>query len=138
MCVRSGVSVALKIYPKARSGRQLAAPSTPHPAVQKSLSPLNLLQVQREQAIHSRLSHAHVLDLYAVFEDADAFYFVMQFIRRGDLFHELKRSGGCFSEKCAHVRRAAASRTHAALTGAAYGTCWCPRCARWRTCTARA
>jgi len=69
--------------------------------LQKSLSPLNLLQVQREQAIHSRLSHAHVLDLYAVFEDADAFYFVMQYIRRGDLFHELKRSGGCFSEKCA-------------------------------------
>jgi serine/threonine protein kinase len=46
--------------------------------VQKSLSELNHIQVQRELDIHGRLHHANVLELYAVFEDADAYYFVMQ------------------------------------------------------------
>jgi hypothetical protein len=31
-----------------------------------------------QPASDSRLHHANVLELYAVFEDADAFYFVMQ------------------------------------------------------------
>lgn len=115
-------------------------------AAQKSLSELNVLQVKREQQIHrcaplaccacqvetyaalrtcSRLHHANVLELYAVFEDFEAYYFVMQcvpaspaspaspaprlprltppcrrYVPRGDLFHELKRCGGCFSERC--------------------------------------
>ena len=68
-------------------------------AAQKSLSELNVLQVKREQQIHrcdnaqppastqscsdtaatrSRLHHANVLELYAVFEDFEAYYFVMQ------------------------------------------------------------
>ena len=51
------------------------------PLPKKSLSELNQVQVQRELDIHSRLHHASVLELYAVFEDADAFYFVMQCVR---------------------------------------------------------
>ena len=46
--------------------------------MQKSLSELNHIQVQRELDIHGRLHHANVLELYAVFEDVDAYYFVMQ------------------------------------------------------------
>ena len=98
--------MALKIYPKARgictelqcsvSRRELIGRDC---ATQKSLSELNVLQVKREQQIHgcanayaasmqscfdaaaitrSRLHHANVLELYAVFEDFEAYYFVMQ------------------------------------------------------------
>lgn len=90
--------------------------------MQKSLSDLNRVQVQRELNIHSRLRHANVLDLYAAFEDAEAIYLVMQcvsgslvfrrphaafarFAPRGDLFHELKRCGGFFSDRCAAARQ---------------------------------
>ena len=55
--------------------RRQADPIVP---LQKSLSELNHIQVQRELDIHGRLHHANVLELYAVFEDADAYYFVMQ------------------------------------------------------------
>jgi len=57
------------------------------------------VQVRRELDIHGRVHHGNVLELFAAFEDAEAFYLVMQFAPRGDLFHELKRSGGCFSER---------------------------------------
>ena len=33
-------------------------------------------------AARSRLHHANVLELYAVFEDAEAYYFVMQCVSR--------------------------------------------------------
>jgi aurora kinase len=50
--------------------------------LQKSLSDLNRVQVQRELNIHGRLRHKNVLELYAAFEDADAIYFVMQCVRQ--------------------------------------------------------
>ena len=97
--------VALKIYPKARGFRTKLHCFVSrlqliwrYCATQKSLSELNVLQVKREQQIHryvnvagfytgcidaaaatrSRLHHANVLELYAVFEDFEAHYFVMQ------------------------------------------------------------
>ena len=111
--------MALKVYPKARRLRRgLLRPLTDFPPpLQKSLSELNRVQIQRELNIHGRLHHPHVLELYAAFEDVDAVYLVMQcapalslplpslltprprYAARGDLFHELKRSGGCFSER---------------------------------------
>ena len=37
------------------------------------------LQVTREIKIHSALRHAHIIDLYAAFEDADNVYLVQEF-----------------------------------------------------------
>lgn len=60
---------------------------------QKSLSELNHIQVQRELDIHGRLHHANVLELYAVFEDADAYYFVMQSVQTPLLATDQPRRG---------------------------------------------
>ena len=82
-CIRSSTVVALKVYPKVCKGRGakrhlVLRTHSRAPLPKKSLSELNQVQVQRELDIHSRLHHANVLELYAVFEDADAFYFAMQ------------------------------------------------------------
>ena len=37
------------------------------------------MQVTREITIHSALRHAHIIDLYAAFEDADNVYLVQEF-----------------------------------------------------------
>ena len=97
-CIRSSTVVALKVYPKVRTPASCAcalpcrrqAESMP---AQKSLSELNHIQVQRELDIHGRLHHANVLELYAVFEDADAYYFVMQSVQTPLLATDQPRRG---------------------------------------------
>jgi hypothetical protein len=155
-CIRSGVVVALKVYPKVRVcvGRghvKFVTRAYPHACNRhrsrcRSLTCCRCSASNRFTGAHcpqtilclgelndpprSRLHHANVLELYAVFEDADAFYFVMQcvpplvpsvcvttpaccltrcclacrYVPRGDLFHELKRCGGCFSERSVRSR----------------------------------
>lgn len=79
-CRASGARVALKLYRKAR------------------LSELNWYQVAREVCLHSRLSHPHVVDLFAAFEDKDHVYLVQEYASGGDLYEALKRAGGKLKE----------------------------------------
>jgi serine/threonine protein kinase len=79
-CKASGTRVALKLYRKAR------------------LSELNWYQVAREVCLHSRLSHPHVVDLFAAFEDKDHVYLVQEYASGGDLYEALKRAGGKLKE----------------------------------------
>ena len=79
-CRCSGARVALKLYRKAR------------------LSELNWYQVAREVCLHSRLSHPHVVDLFAAFEDKDHVYLVQEYASGGDLYEALKRAGGKLKE----------------------------------------
>ena len=79
-CRASGTRVALKLYRKAR------------------LSELNWYQVAREVCLHSRLSHPHVVDLFAAFEDRDHVYLVQEYASGGDLYEALKRAGGKLKE----------------------------------------
>jgi serine/threonine protein kinase len=79
-CRASGTRVALKLYRKAR------------------LSELNWYQVAREVCLHSRLSHPHVVDLFAAFEDKDHIYLVQEYASGGDLYEALKRAGGKLKE----------------------------------------
>ena len=79
-CRASGTRVALKLYRKAR------------------LSELNWYQVAREVCLHSRLSHPHVVDLFAAFEDKDHVYLVQEYASGGDLYEALRRAGGKLKE----------------------------------------
>jgi len=79
-CRASGTRVALKLYRKAR------------------LSELNWYQVTREVNLHSRLSHPHIVDLFAAFEDKDHVYLVQEYASGGDLYEALKRAGGKLKE----------------------------------------
>ncbi len=79
-CRATKARVALKLYRKAR------------------LSELNWAQVEREVRLHSALVHPHIVALYAAFEDADHVYLAQEFAGGGDLYEELKRSGGAMAE----------------------------------------
>ena len=79
-CRATRARVALKLYRKAR------------------LSELNWAQVEREVRLHSALVHPHIVALYAAFEDADHVYLAQEFAGGGDLYEELKRSGGAMGE----------------------------------------
>lgn len=48
-------------------------------------------RIRREIAIHSTLSHKHILAFYASFEDAHAFYLIMEHAKEGDLLHYMRR-----------------------------------------------
>ena len=54
--------------------------------------------MEREVRIHAALAHPHVIALYAAFEDADHVYLAQEFADGGDLYEELKRSGGAMAE----------------------------------------
>lgn len=55
-------------------------------------------QVEREIRIHSQLDHPNIIKLYGAFEDGKHVYLVQEYAAGGDLYQELKRSGGRFSE----------------------------------------
>ncbi|PRW57075.1 aurora other [Chlorella sorokiniana] len=77
----SGVVVALKSYSKRR------------------LSDLNWYQVEREIRLHSQLRHPNIIQLYAAFEDDNYVFMVTEFAAGGDLYEDLKRSGGQHRER---------------------------------------
>lgn len=78
---QSGTQVALKLYRK------------------RKLSTLNRYQVEREIRIHISLNHEYIIKLYAAFEDEKNVYLVQEFANSGDLFEDLKKSGGQFKER---------------------------------------
>ncbi|KAL3135413.1 hypothetical protein ABBQ32_007595 [Trebouxia sp. C0010 RCD-2024] len=55
-------------------------------------------QVEREIRIHCRLSHGNIIQLYAAFEDDSNVYMVQEYATGGDLYEELKKTGGRFAE----------------------------------------
>ncbi len=57
------------------------------------------MQVEREIRIHSQLDHPNIVQLYAAFEDSKHVYLVQEYAAGGDLYQELRRSGGRFSEE---------------------------------------
>ena len=56
----TGIPVALKLYRKAK------------------LTPLNVAQVERESRLQLGLSHPHIIQLYAAFEDMNNYYLVQE------------------------------------------------------------
>ncbi|GIL54641.1 hypothetical protein Vafri_10372, partial [Volvox africanus] len=81
LCRKSTQPVAIKMYLKSK------------------LSKLNRRQVEREINIHSSLSHPHIIDFYAAFEDDDRIYLVQEYAAGGDLFDDVKRRGGRLPER---------------------------------------
>lgn len=49
------------------------------------LNPEDTKRMRREISIHSSIHHKHILTLYAAFEDAQAFYLVIERAAKGDL-----------------------------------------------------
>jgi len=80
-CKTTRTPVAIKAYKKSR------------------LSKLNDFQVRREVAMHAALVHPNVIDLYAAFEDASAYYLVQELAAKGDLFVTLRNKKGQLTEK---------------------------------------
>jgi len=80
LCRKSCLPVAIKMYNKAK------------------LTKLNRRQVEREINIHSSLSHPHIIDFYAAFEDDHRIFLVLEYAAGGDLFDEVKRRGGRMAE----------------------------------------
>ncbi|KAK9834350.1 hypothetical protein WJX84_004182, partial [Apatococcus fuscideae] len=80
-CQRSRMPVALKLYRKSK------------------LSDLNWYQVEREIRLHAALQHEHIIQLYGAFEDERHVYLAQEFATGGDLYEELKRSGGQLKER---------------------------------------
>ncbi|XP_007017059.2 PREDICTED: CBL-interacting serine/threonine-protein kinase 11 [Theobroma cacao] len=77
--VRSGQSVAIKVINK------------------KKLSSTNLMSnIKREISIMSRLNHPYIVKLYEVLATKTKIYFVMEFIKGGELFAKVAK--GRFSE----------------------------------------
>ncbi|GFR49704.1 hypothetical protein Agub_g11855 [Astrephomene gubernaculifera] len=81
LCRKSTKPVAIKMYNKSK------------------LSKLNRRQVEREINIHSSLSHPHIIDFYAAFEDDERIYLVQEYAAGGDLFDDVKRRGGRLPER---------------------------------------
>lgn len=55
--------------------------------------------MEREIRIHIQLDHEYIIRLYAAFEDEKNVYMVQEFAGGGDLFEDLKKSGGQYKEK---------------------------------------
>lgn len=55
------------------------------------LRPADERRLRREINIHSTLIHPHILNFYACFEDASAFYIVLEMAPRGDLLSHIRR-----------------------------------------------
>lgn len=69
------------------------------------LAPINVTQVYREVDIHSRLSHKHIVPLWAHWENDDNVFLVMEYCQKKDLFSHLHGENvGAVTERCA-VRR---------------------------------
>lgn len=69
----SGFKCAIKIYYK------------------KLLTKKDVKQILRETELHLHVHHANVIDLYLALFDENAFYLVMSYAERGDLFREMQR-----------------------------------------------
>lgn len=59
-CLRSATAVVVKLY------------------VKDGLHPVCRQQVEREIAIHSKLSHPNIIAFYGSFEDPDFYYLVLE------------------------------------------------------------
>ena len=55
--------------------------------------------MKREIRIHIELQHANIIKLYAAFEDDANVYMVQELASDGDLFQQVKRGSGKFSER---------------------------------------
>lgn len=55
-------------------------------------------RVRQEVAIHSRLSHPSILQLYSYFEDGDFVYLVLELCENGELQRYLKNRGSPLGE----------------------------------------
>lgn len=55
------------------------------------LSNEEIRRIRREIKNHSFVYHRHILTFYAAFEDATAFYIVLEYAAQGDLFNYIKR-----------------------------------------------
>lgn len=63
-------------------------------------------RIHREIEIHSKLNHANILPLYAVFQDTKAFYLVLEYCKEGDLYNKLtKTPSGHFEDLAAFKKR---------------------------------
>jgi serine/threonine protein kinase len=78
-------------YPCHHPGHPLTQPRT-------SLLTPHHSQVQREIQIHSSLSHPHIVEFFAAFEDAQGVYLLLEYAEGGDLFDVVKRRGGRMTE----------------------------------------
>ena len=56
-------------------------------------------RVRQEVAIHSRLKHPSVLELYTFFEDVNYVYLVLELCRNGELQRYLKNNAVILGEK---------------------------------------
>lgn len=52
-----------------------------------------LARVQQEVAIHSKLKHPSILELYTAFNDASYVYLVLELAHNGELHRYLKNQG---------------------------------------------
>ncbi|XP_076277413.1 polo like kinase SAK [Lasioglossum baleicum] len=77
-CLRSGIEVAIKMIDK------------------KLMQAAGMVgRVRQEVAIHSRLKHPAVLELYTYFEDSNYVYLVLELCHNGELQRYLKTQGSC-------------------------------------------
>lgn len=60
-------------------------------------------RVKQEVAIHSRLKHPSILELYTFFEDANYVYLVLELCHNGELQQYLKKHNEV-SIYCIHIR----------------------------------
>ncbi|GIL81253.1 hypothetical protein Vretimale_1183 [Volvox reticuliferus] len=79
-CLRSGLSVALKVYFLTRVPRNVVH------------------MIKREIELHHQLTHPNIIQLYAAFLDGDRIVLVQEYAARGDLFHLLRQIGGRMTE----------------------------------------
>nr|CAD7440721.1 unnamed protein product [Timema bartmani] len=80
-CLTSQIEVAIKMIDKKRMG---AADMVE--------------RVRQEVAIHSRLKHPAVLELYTFFEDTNYVYLVLELCQNGELQRYLKNNAKTLSE----------------------------------------
>ncbi|KAK5649733.1 hypothetical protein RI129_000762 [Pyrocoelia pectoralis] len=89
ICLKSGVEVAIKMIDKKLS---------------KSIGMIN--RVEQEVAIHSRLKHPSILELFTFFEDANFVYLVLEHCHNGELQQYLKRNNEVLSEpEASHIMK---------------------------------
>lgn len=100
-CLKSNFEVALKMVCAFGDSERPSA-SRVNAEVFFCLSPQidkNIMQstgmvdrVKQEVAIHSKLKHPSILELYTFFEDADYVYLVLELAHNGELHRYLKES----------------------------------------------
>lgn len=62
------------------------------------LKPDEIDRLRREVRIHSSISHRHILNFYAAFEDSCAIYMVLEYAEQGDLYNYIHtKLGGTMS-----------------------------------------